>query len=80
MEANFWHNLWETNNTGWHLSDANPFLVEYFKALKLSNNSRIFVPLCGKTHDIKWLLDQGHRVVGAELNENAIKNFLVLCY
>lgn len=73
MEAHFWHNLWETNNTGWHLSDANPFLVEYFDKLELSEGSRVFVPLCGKTHDIGWLLSQGHKVVGAELNENAIK-------
>ena len=73
MEAHFWHNLWETNNTGWHLSDVNPFLVEFFGQLKLADNSRVFVPLCGKTHDIGWLLSQGHRVVGAELNESAIK-------
>jgi thiopurine S-methyltransferase len=73
MEAHFWHNLWETNNTGWHLSDVNPFLVEFFGQLELADNSRIFVPLCGKTHDIGWLLAQGHRVVGAELNESAIK-------
>lgn len=28
---------------------------------------RIFLPLCGKTLDIGWLLERGYRVVGAEL-------------
>ena len=73
MEADFWHNLWETNNTGWHLGDTNPFLLEFFSQLELKEESRIFIPLCGKTIDIKWLLSQGYSVVGAELNENAIK-------
>ncbi|WP_309496262.1 thiopurine S-methyltransferase [Sulfurovum sp.] len=73
MEANFWHNLWETNATGWHLGDTNPFLLEFFEQLELKTDHRIFIPLCGKTRDIKWLLDSGHKVVGAELNENAIQ-------
>lgn len=33
---------------------------------------RIFVPLCGKTKDIAWLLSKGCEVVGAELSEIAI--------
>jgi len=73
MQADFWHNLWETNETGWHLDDTNPLLLEFFSQLQLEANSRIFIPLCGKTIDIKWLLNQGYKVVGAELNENAIK-------
>lgn len=73
MEADFWHSLWEKNETGWHLDDTNPFLLEFFPKLELKEESRIFIPLCGKTIDIKWLLSKGYRVVGAELNENAIK-------
>ena len=32
----------------------------------------MFVPLCGKTRDMGWLLDQGIQVLGAELSEVAI--------
>lgn len=32
----------------------------------------MFVPLCGKTHDIGWLLQQEYEVAGAELSEIAI--------
>lgn len=74
MKADFWHNLWETNDIGFHLEHTNPFLLEFFSELDLEDSSRIFIPLCGKTVDIKWLLSKGHKVVGAELNENAIKD------
>ncbi len=48
-------------------------LVQYFKELELDEGDRIFVPLCGKTLDIGWLLSQGFKVVGAELSEIAIR-------
>lgn len=72
MEANFWINKWETNQIGFHLSAANPLLVKYFNKLVLPKGARIFLPLCGKTLDIAWLLSQGYQVVGAELVEMAI--------
>lgn len=72
MEHNFWLDRWQTNQIGFHLADANPLLVKHFKSLALPAGSRIFIPLCGKTLDIAWLLSQGHRVVGAELVEMAI--------
>lgn len=73
MKADFWHNLWETNDIGFHMEDVNNFLLKFFPLLKLEKNSRVFIPLCGKSVDIKWLLDKGYKVVGVELNEDAIK-------
>ncbi len=73
MEENFWHERWENNNIGFHQSDAEPQLVEYFSKLSLEPNSRVFLPLCGKTLDISWLLSKGCKVVGAELNKSAIE-------
>ncbi len=73
MDANFWHQRWEKMEIGFHLSEANPLLVSHFKALGLSAGSRVFVPLCGKTLDIAWLLANGYQVAGAELSEIAIR-------
>lgn len=73
MEASFWHERWEKNQIGFHESEANALLVNNFASLNLKQDSRIFLPLCGKTCDIAWLLDKGYRVVGAELSEIAIK-------
>jgi thiopurine S-methyltransferase len=72
MEANFWHQKWERGDIAFHESEANPFLIEHFKKLNLPKDSRVFLPLCGKTRDIAWLLACGYRVVGAELSELAI--------
>lgn len=73
MEHNFWHNKWEKKEIGFHLNEVNPLMMKYFSVLALPQNSRIFVPLCGKTLDIHWLLQQGYRVAGAELSEVAIE-------
>lgn len=72
MEADFWHQKWEKNDIGFHREEANPLLADHFDALKLSQGSRLFLPLCGKTRDIAWLLSQGHRVAGAELSALAV--------
>jgi thiopurine S-methyltransferase len=73
MEAKFWLNKWEQNEIGFHKSEANPLLVKHLNALALQESDRIFLPLCGKTLDIGWLMQQGFRVVGAELSELAIE-------
>jgi thiopurine S-methyltransferase len=73
LEADFWHNRWETNKIGWHLLDTNELLIKHIDKLNLKPNSRIFVPLCGKSLDIKWLLENGYNVVGVELNQSAVK-------
>src|SRR5690606_14666706 len=43
-----------------------------FKELSIAKGSRVFVPLCGKTLDIAWLLSNGYQIAGAELSELAI--------
>ena len=73
MDASFWHQKWEKNDIAFHESAANPLLVKYFKELSLVKGSRVFIPLCGKTLDIGWLLSSGFCVAGAELSEAAVK-------
>ncbi len=73
MEADFWHDKWEANQIGFHKAEANPLLITHFPALGLAKGARVFVPLCGKTLDIPWLLAQGMRVAGAELSTLAVE-------
>ncbi|HZV61797.1 MAG TPA: thiopurine S-methyltransferase [Methylophilaceae bacterium] len=73
MDANFWHQKWEKNEIAFHQSEANPLLVRHFNELSLAKGSRVFIPLCGKTRDIAWLLTQGYQVAGAELSKIAIE-------
>jgi len=73
MDTDFWLQRWHNNQIGFHQSDANPLLVAHFNELRLERGARVFVPLCGKTLDIAWLLSRGCRVVGVELSEMAIE-------
>lgn len=73
MEQDFWHRRWAKNEIGFHEPKPNGLLVKYFDQLSLKTDSRIFLPLCGKTLDIDWLLSQGHQVVGIELNQSAVE-------
>ncbi|MEZ0297408.1 MAG: thiopurine S-methyltransferase [Candidatus Methylacidiphilales bacterium] len=72
MEASFWHGRWERNDIGFHEEEVNPLLVSNIGKLSLAAGSRVFVPLCGKTRDISWLLGHGYRVAGAELSGLAV--------
>ena len=48
-------------------------MVNHISHLNLISGQRVFLPLCGKTLDVAWLLSKGFRVVGAELSEIAIE-------
>jgi thiopurine S-methyltransferase len=77
MESSFWHQRWAKNETGWHESQTNPLLAKYFKDLSLGKGRRLFLPLCGETLDIAWLLSNGSRVAGAELSQLAIEQLFM---
>ncbi|CAN5862142.1 thiopurine S-methyltransferase [soil metagenome] len=73
MEASFWHEKWARGDIGFHIAEANAMLVKHIAALQLPAASRIFLPLCGKTLDMHWLLQKGYRIVGIDLSELAIR-------
>jgi thiopurine S-methyltransferase len=75
MDIDFWHARWQANQIGFHQNEINPYLVRYWPSLQLEPKSRVFVPLCGKTLDMIWLLDQGHTVVGNEISQLAVQAF-----
>ncbi|MGB1090696.1 MAG: thiopurine S-methyltransferase [Oceanobacter sp.] len=74
---------------GFHLNEVNPALLKNWPALTGHSDEssgassgessaggskgRVLVPLCGKTIDIIWLLQQGYEVVGAELSRAALE-------
>lgn len=72
MDASFWHDRWANHQLGFHEGETNSLLIQHFQALGLTAGNRVFVPFCGKTRDIAWLLAQGVRVSGAELSELAV--------
>ena len=73
MDPDFWHERWQASQIGFHESEGNSMLVAHFNKLSTSKGERIFVPLCGKTRDIAWLLSKEHPVVAVELSELAVE-------
>lgn len=77
MEHSFWHGKWDLNQVGFHLDYIHPLLKRNLELFPVSdllkNNGRIFIPLCGKTLDIGYLLNLGYQVVAIELSEIAVK-------
>ncbi|MCH8543351.1 MAG: thiopurine S-methyltransferase [Alcanivorax sp.] len=76
MDAPFWHKRWARNEIGFHLPHPNPMLTAWWPTLDFQPDSAVWVPLCGKTHDMRWLRDHGHVVVGVELSREALDAFI----
>jgi thiopurine S-methyltransferase len=64
MQPEFRRQRWASNQLGFHESQANPLLVAHSDALGLSQGSRVFVPLCGRTLDVDWLLASSFQPAG----------------
>jgi thiopurine S-methyltransferase len=73
MELEFWHDKWDRNEIGFHLDAPHPWFERAIKDLHITPEQTVFVPLCGKTHDIDLLLQHGCQIVANELSELAVK-------
>jgi len=75
MQHSYWHKRWEEQRIGFHLDKVNPYLVKYWPKLEVAKNSQIFVPLCGKSHDLRFFYQQGCKAIGNELSTLAVQDF-----
>ncbi|MBI2800800.1 MAG: thiopurine S-methyltransferase [Gammaproteobacteria bacterium] len=75
MDLAFWRTKWARNEIGFHQPTVHPALSAHWPRLKLAAGSRVLVPLCGKSHDLRWLAAAGYEVLGIELSEVAATAF-----
>ncbi|NOT84481.1 MAG: thiopurine S-methyltransferase [Methylococcaceae bacterium] len=75
MTPEFWLQNWQAHKIGFHQAETNSYLRSFWQQLNLANDSRVFVPLCGKSLDLLWLCQQGHSVIGVELSPLAVSDF-----
>ncbi|MDH3688008.1 MAG: thiopurine S-methyltransferase, partial [Gammaproteobacteria bacterium] len=52
MKAEFWHDRWQKSEIAFHQQEINTRLQKYWIRLNRPKNSRVFVPLCGKSLDM----------------------------
>lgn len=76
-DINYWAKRWVESRTGWHMDAINPILIKYLEVLtgsseksssfiEANSKKKIFVPLCGKTKDLGYLLSLGYQVFSIE--------------
>ena len=66
--TNEWLERWRDGRIAFHRDAVHPALERYWPDLQ-NQGSKILVPLCGKSLDMRWLAGQGHPVLGIELAE-----------
>ncbi|MEJ2622953.1 MAG: thiopurine S-methyltransferase [Candidatus Thiodiazotropha sp.] len=69
-----WLRMWRNDQIEFHQDAVNPLLIRFWHSFSLKRESRIFVPMCGKSLDLLWLVNQGHEVIGVELSPLAVKS------
>ncbi|MGH8146993.1 MAG: thiopurine S-methyltransferase [Rhodanobacteraceae bacterium] len=76
MDTEYWLQRWREGRTGWHHEAVMPLLEKHWSALGVPRNSRVFVPLSGKSLDMLWLAQKGMRVLGVDVAPIAVESFL----
>ena len=71
-----WLQRWREGRIGFHLEDTHPALARFWPTLSIPVGTKVLVPLCGKSLDMRWLAEQGYPVLGVELAPEAIEQFL----
>lgn len=71
----FWLRCWLDGDIGWHHEETNAHLLSHWHQLGVSRGSEVFVPLCGKSRDMAWLVQQGYSVIGVEISPKAVEEF-----
>ncbi|MGR8947399.1 MAG: thiopurine S-methyltransferase [Gammaproteobacteria bacterium] len=87
MEPNFWLARWKHNEIGFHEQAIHPLLPKHWPTVAGKTHTKtaagnddgaarkVFVPLCGKSRDMLWFIEQGYEVYGVELSAVGVEAF-----
>ncbi|RTQ98066.1 thiopurine S-methyltransferase [Halomonas nitroreducens] len=73
---NQWLQRWREGRIGFHREAVHPSLKRHWPGLGIQAGTKVLVPLCGKSLDMRWLASHDHPVLGIELAETAVEQFL----
>ncbi len=76
-----WKSAWQNAETPWHGQSADSLLFENYSRLSSSfedpdRSPRAFVPLCGNSFAVSWLLSQGFKVTALDVSRLAIEQLI----
>lgn len=75
QDNHLWLQAWRDKQTEFHQIKVNQLLTRFWPGIDQPSDSRVFVPLCGKSLDMIWLAGLGHHVIGVELSPIAVQDF-----
>lgn len=58
LDANYWENRWENQETAWDVGYASPAITDYMDKIEDKNVS-ILIPGCGNAYEAEYLLKNG---------------------
>jgi len=74
--AQSWIDNWHKGKIGFHKTEVHHMLIKHFDNLfPDGKKGRVFVPLCGKTLDMKWFSEQNIKVVGLDAARVSMEQF-----
>ncbi len=77
LNLQFWDTLYQGKKDDWTGEKKDKELFKFHDVLINGKTGlAILVPMCGKSRIVRWFAKRGHRVVGIEWSELAIKQFL----
>ena len=74
MKPSFWKQAWKENKTGFHRDAPHPDLRS--RAVEFPAGGTVLIPLCGVTHDLRWLAEQGFQAIGVEVVPQAVQRLV----
>lgn len=79
LDARYWQNKYQNNDTPWDIEGVSPALVYYFQQYTVPNQ-RILIPGAGRAHEAIWLHKAGYRdVTVCDLTEEAFGHLRAEC-
>jgi SAM-dependent methyltransferase len=76
LDAKYWENRYQNEDTGWDLGRISPPLKAYFDQISNKNLS-ILIPGCGRAYEAEYLFKQGfNNVFPADIADSAKTEFL----
>lgn len=81
QDIEYWANRHKCHATQWHIDEVHPHLLKYLSQLTqqswekpgVEKKLKFFVPLCGKTKDIPFLVNLGFQVFGVEAVHSVVE-------
>lgn len=68
-----WLERWREGRIGFHRQTVHPALAYHWPRLGVRPGTKVLVPLCGKSLDMRWLTQRDYPVLGIELAPEAVE-------